>query len=195
MKIAITTPTGNIGRKLVKILLDDNSHELILLARDSKKLSSEEARGARISVGDQSDSEFVKKATEGDVSVHGEFFSPFTQLLELFGYENALMALMTHPDTCKAILDRYSEGCIYCAGEQAKRDVDAILMSSAFAGAGFISRCQLHQCLRPDRDGFHHHRPQPGRPCHHRYRGGAGKEAQAAGLHRQADVRRRDEGD
>ena len=28
-----------------------------------------------------------------DASVHAEVFSPFTHLMELFGYENALMAL------------------------------------------------------------------------------------------------------
>lgn len=93
--------------------------------------------------------ELVKQATEENISVHGEFFSPFTQLLELFGYENALMALMTHPDKCKAILDRYSEGSIYHACEQARRKVDAILMSSAFAGAGFISRQMYEEFVLP----------------------------------------------
>jgi len=34
VRIAITTPTGNIGRKLTHHLLDRGSHELVLLARD-----------------------------------------------------------------------------------------------------------------------------------------------------------------
>lgn len=93
--------------------------------------------------------ELVIKATKGEVSVHGEFFSPFTQLLELVGYQNALMALLTHPEKCKAILDRYAEGCIYYAKEQAKRGVDALLMSSAFAGAGFISRKMYEEFVLP----------------------------------------------
>ena len=93
--------------------------------------------------------ELVKKATKGEVSVHGEFFSPFTQLMELLGYENALVALITHPDKCRAILDRYSTGCIYYAHRLARHGVDAILNSSAFAGAGFISRQMYEEFVLP----------------------------------------------
>ena len=35
-----------------------------------------------------------------DVSVHAEVFSPLTHLMELFGYEQALLALLDAPDTC-----------------------------------------------------------------------------------------------
>jgi len=93
--------------------------------------------------------ELVKKATKGEVSIHGEFFSPFTQFMELLGYENALMALLTHPDKCKAILARYTEGCIYYGCELARHDVDAILNSSAFAGAGFISPQMYEKFVLP----------------------------------------------
>ncbi len=93
--------------------------------------------------------DMLRKGTNGEVSIHGEFFSPFTQLLELLGYENALMALITHPDKCKAILERYSEGCaVYCL-KLAGHGVDAILNSSAFAGAGFISRQMYEEFVLP----------------------------------------------
>ncbi len=75
-----------------------------------------------------------------DVSVHIEVFSPFTHLLELFGYENALLALLDVPDICHRLLDVFTthvEAQIECF---AACDPDAILISSAFAGAGFISR-------------------------------------------------------
>ncbi|MGH7351533.1 MAG: NAD(P)H-binding protein [Candidatus Methylomirabilales bacterium] len=65
MRIAITTPTGNIGRELTKRLLDKGGHELILLARTPDKLTKEQARGAKVVQGDLGDAASVKKATQG----------------------------------------------------------------------------------------------------------------------------------
>lgn len=65
MKIAITTPTGQVGRQLVRILQDQGSHELVLPARYPEKLADEAARGARVARGDLSDGEFVTLATAG----------------------------------------------------------------------------------------------------------------------------------
>lgn len=93
--------------------------------------------------------ELVREMTGGKVSVHGEIFSPFTQLMELLGYENALVALLTDPDACKAILGRYVRGCVWYGRELARRDADAVLMSSAFAGGGFISREMYREFVLP----------------------------------------------
>jgi len=65
MRIAITTPTGNIGRELTKRLLDKGGHELILLARTPDKLKKEQARGAKVVQADLGDAASVKKATQG----------------------------------------------------------------------------------------------------------------------------------
>ena len=65
MRIAITTPTGNIGRSLTRRLLDQGGHELILLARSPDKLKEEQAKGAKIVQGDLGDAAYVKKATQG----------------------------------------------------------------------------------------------------------------------------------
>jgi uncharacterized protein YbjT (DUF2867 family) len=65
MKIAITTPTGNIGRRLTHRLLDEGGYELVLLARDPAKLAEEEAQGARIAAGSLADTDYVRGATEG----------------------------------------------------------------------------------------------------------------------------------
>jgi uncharacterized protein YbjT (DUF2867 family) len=65
VRIAITTPTGNIGRKLTKRLLDQGGHELILLARSPDKLKAEQAKGAKVVQGDMEDAAYVKKATQG----------------------------------------------------------------------------------------------------------------------------------
>lgn len=82
----------------------------------------------------------VQAATHGEVSVNGEVFSPFTHFMELFGYENALMALLDDPARAHALMDRLTESSILWAGAQARAGVDAVLISSAFAGGGFLSR-------------------------------------------------------
>ena len=63
MRVAITTPTGNIGRELVRILQSETDHGLTLLARDPAKLSAEVERGATVKRGDLLDSNFVVEAT------------------------------------------------------------------------------------------------------------------------------------
>jgi uncharacterized protein YbjT (DUF2867 family) len=65
VRIAITTPTGNIGRKLANRLLAQKGHELILLARSPDKLKKEQAKGAKVVQGDLEDAASVKKATKG----------------------------------------------------------------------------------------------------------------------------------
>jgi len=84
-----------------------------------------------------------------ELSVHAEVFSPFTQLMERLGYENGLMALIEAPDKCKAILKRFGQGAGDLATRQAARGVDAVLISSAFAGAGFISRPMYEEFVLP----------------------------------------------
>ncbi|MBL7152151.1 MAG: hypothetical protein ISS79_00415 [Phycisphaerae bacterium] len=84
-----------------------------------------------------------------EVSVHAEVFSPFTHLLELFGYEQALFALIDEPGTCHALLEvftRFAKAQVELYGSCGP---DAILVSSAFAGAGFISRAMYKQFVAP----------------------------------------------
>ena len=64
MKVAIVTPTGNIGSKLAPRLLEAGA-ELILLCRDPKKVSALAARGARVEVGDLKDGDYVARAAQG----------------------------------------------------------------------------------------------------------------------------------
>ncbi|MEN6643967.1 MAG: uroporphyrinogen decarboxylase family protein [Armatimonadia bacterium] len=89
-------------------------------------------------------------ARVGDrLSVHGEVFSPFTQLMERLGYENGLMALLTDADKCHAILERFAAGAGALAKRQGACGVDAVLISSAFAGGGFISKKMYEQFVLP----------------------------------------------
>jgi uroporphyrinogen-III decarboxylase len=88
-----------------------------------------------------------------DISIHAEVFSPFTHFLELFGYQAALMGMMIYPDICKKLLEYFTkialaEVNVYAA----EGGIDAILVSSAFAGAGFISRDDYRQFVMPYED-------------------------------------------
>lgn len=83
--------------------------------------------------------DLVKAKVGNSVSVHGEVFSPFTHYMELFGYENALMSLVMDAGKAQALLQRLTEASVTWAVAQAKHGVDAVLISSAFAGGGLIS--------------------------------------------------------
>jgi uncharacterized protein YbjT (DUF2867 family) len=65
MRIAITGPTGHVGRKVVRELLDRGQRDLVLLARDPDKLSDERERGATIAHGDLTDADFVAASLYG----------------------------------------------------------------------------------------------------------------------------------
>lgn len=84
--------------------------------------------------------DLVKAQVGDEVSIHGEVFSPFTHYMELLGYEQALMGLVTDPGKAHALLDRLTVASITWARAQARHGVDAVLISSAFAGGSFISR-------------------------------------------------------
>jgi hypothetical protein len=90
------------------------------------------------------------KARVGEaVSVHAEIFSPWAQFLELLNYEQGLLAIMEDAGKTKACLERLSEGAVDLGKRKAACGVDAILLSSAFAGAGFISRRHYEEFVLP----------------------------------------------
>ena len=83
--------------------------------------------------------DYMQDQTGGRFSIHGEITSPFDYFLDLLGYENALMALMLEPEKCKRILSRFTAGVKTIAAGMCRKDIDAIKISSPFAGMGFIS--------------------------------------------------------
>ena len=93
--------------------------------------------------------DLVVAEVAGAVSVHSEVFSPWTQLMELFGYEQALMYMLDDPAKIHAILRSYTLGTTDLARRQARRGVEAVLISSAFAGGGFISPAQYEEFVLP----------------------------------------------
>jgi len=84
-----------------------------------------------------------------DISVHGEVFSPFSQLMELLNFEPALLALLDDPGKVEACLAALAAGTAELMSLQAAAGVDAVLISSAFAGAGFISREHYRRFVLP----------------------------------------------
>lgn len=103
-----------------------------------------------------------------DVSVHAEVFSPFSQLLELLDFQQALMALVDDPTRVEACLDALTDGTIEIMGLLAAAGADAVLVSSAFAGAGFISTDHYRRFVLPyERRAIEaFHRAHPGVPVY-----------------------------
>jgi uncharacterized protein YbjT (DUF2867 family) len=64
MKIAVTTPTGQIGNKLANILLERKS-DVTLIARHPEKVKDLANRGAKVIAGEHSDPVVVEKAVRG----------------------------------------------------------------------------------------------------------------------------------
>ncbi|MBW7989623.1 MAG: hypothetical protein FVQ84_06355 [Planctomycetes bacterium] len=90
-----------------------------------------------------------------DISIHAEVFSPFTHLMELFGYEQALLALLDNPATCHKALEFFTRMVLAQVELYAGCHPDAILVSSAFAGAGFISRQMYEEFVAPYEDSIY----------------------------------------
>ena len=79
------------------------------------------------------------RALTPDVSLHAEVFSPFSQFVDLLGLAAAMTALVDDPGRVHACLDRLADGAAALACGHFAAGADAVLISSAYAGAGFIS--------------------------------------------------------
>lgn len=64
MKIAVTTPTGNIGNKIANLLLERTS-EVRVIARHPEKVKDLASRGAQVIAGEHSDPAVVEQAVRG----------------------------------------------------------------------------------------------------------------------------------
>lgn len=89
------------------------------------------------------------RAAVPDVSVHGEVFSPLSQLVELLGPAEAMLGLVDDASKVKAVLGRLAAGSAALAMGLLDAGADAIVISSAFAGAGFISPRHYEEFVLP----------------------------------------------
>jgi uroporphyrinogen decarboxylase len=74
-----------------------------------------------------------------EFSVHGEVTSPLDYVLDLFGFEQAMLGFHDDPGRAAAVLERFTDGIIAIAEGLIATGVDAVKISSPFAGAGFLS--------------------------------------------------------
>ena len=72
-------------------------------------------------------------------SVHGEITSPFDYFLDLFGHQEGLLGLLNEPEKSKEILGHFTKLVKQLACGMCDEDIDAIKVSSPFAGSSFIS--------------------------------------------------------
>ncbi len=82
----------------------------------------------------------VLRRSGGELSVHGETFSPFDKLVELLGIEAAMLGLMDDPGRCHAVLERGLEYAANWGAAQVRCGIDAIKISSPYVGGGLLSR-------------------------------------------------------
>lgn len=83
--------------------------------------------------------ELTVRRSAGRYSVHGEITSPFDYLLDSGGHQAVLLALLDDPQAVHRALDRFTRRIIALATAMCRTGVDAIKISSPYAGAGFIS--------------------------------------------------------
>ncbi len=83
--------------------------------------------------------QIVNEKAGSEFSIHGEVTSPFDYFLNLFGFKQALMYLLQEPSQCKEILQRYADGVQRLAVGMTGQKIDALKISSPYAGQGFIS--------------------------------------------------------
>jgi len=74
-----------------------------------------------------------------ECSVHGEITSPFDYFLDMFGYQEGLIAMVDDPDKSKRVLQHFATLVKKLAVDMCGTGIDAIKVSSPFAGSGFIS--------------------------------------------------------
>jgi uroporphyrinogen decarboxylase len=65
--------------------------------------------------------------------------SPLDYFLDLFGFEQAMVGFLEDPGRAARVLDRFTDGIIALAEGLVDQGVDAVKISSPFAGAGFLS--------------------------------------------------------
>lgn len=93
--------------------------------------------------------ELVYRKTGDEFSIHGEITSPFDYFLDLLGHQNGLISIMIEPEKSKSILEKFAEGVKRIAVSMCDKQIDAIKISSPFAGMGFISSEQYQEFVLP----------------------------------------------
>lgn len=84
-----------------------------------------------------------------EFSVHGEVTSPLDYVLDLFGFEAAMLGFIDDPGRAADLLDRLAAGLAALAEGLVAAGADAVKISSPFAGAGFCSGAFYRRFVLP----------------------------------------------
>jgi uroporphyrinogen-III decarboxylase len=101
-----------------------------------------------------------------NVSLHGAIYSPEDYLIDLVGAPQAMMALLTHREKCREILERFARAVAIHAEEQCEAGIDAMDISAPWAGQGFISRTVYETLIAPAQKVLVRLCRARGVPCH-----------------------------
>ncbi len=82
----------------------------------------------------------VREKAGEEISIHAEVTSPLDYFLDLLGYEEGLVALLRDPQNSLAVLSRFTDVVARLTEEMCSAPIDAIKISSPFAGSAFLSR-------------------------------------------------------
>jgi hypothetical protein len=93
--------------------------------------------------------DIIIKKVGADYSIHGEVTSPFDYFLNLFDAREALMGLIEEAAKVKDILQRFTEAVKKIACGLVEHKVDAVKVSSPYAGSGFISPLFYREFVLP----------------------------------------------
>jgi uroporphyrinogen decarboxylase len=91
----------------------------------------------------------LQREVDDRFSLHGEVTSPLDYYLDLVGLDNGLMGFIDNPVAAKMVLAHFSELVAALADRMCDAGVDAIKLSSPFAGAGFLSLAYYRQFVLP----------------------------------------------
>jgi hypothetical protein len=86
----------------------------------------------------------VREKAGETYSIHGEVTSPFDYYLDFFGLEEGLMGLINHGEMACRVLAHFARLVSELASDMCATGVDAVKISSPFAGASLIS-CDFYR--------------------------------------------------
>ncbi|MBX3749694.1 MAG: hypothetical protein KF897_06375 [Opitutaceae bacterium] len=84
-----------------------------------------------------------------DVSVHGALYSPEDYLIDLMGADGAMVALLTEPEKCRELLQRFARAVAGHAREQIAAGADALNVSAPWSGQNFMSPAMYRDLIAP----------------------------------------------
>lgn len=84
-----------------------------------------------------------------DVSVHGALYSPEDYLIDQMGADGAMIALLTEPEKCRELLQRFAGAVAGHAREQIAAGADALNVSAPWSGQNFMSPAMYRDLIAP----------------------------------------------